>query len=164
MVLEFDIRGNLKPYELIPFSLADFEENFVSIFDKTSSRHAIFTTYCQYTEDLRSTIKVPFFQWINGSFTTKKFNPKDLDVLTFIDFEVYKEKEKLIDERFSKWSVGKFYPKIDGYTVWSYPEGHKNFLTFHADQLYWQGWFGNTAFNRAKKRFRKGFIQINFEG
>lgn len=23
---------------------------------------------------------------------------------------------------------------------------------------------GNTAFNRAKKRFRKGFIQINFEG
>ena len=45
MELNFDIRGNLKPYERIELSYEEFREFFVDSFEKDSTRYQIFEHY-----------------------------------------------------------------------------------------------------------------------
>lgn len=160
MKASFDIRGHLQPHGAVEMTQEEFETFFVTQFGN-AVRREIFEEYRRYTEDLRAIVNVPFVQWIGGSFVTNRDNPNDIDLVTVIDHEVYAVHEQAIDERFSKWAVGRFYQKIDAYTLWEYPEGHKYHSTFLADKLYWHDWFANSRFNRAGKRFPKGFIQLN---
>lgn len=48
MELNFDIRGNLRPYEIIEISLEEFKAIFVDSLDEDSRRHAIFEKYLTY--------------------------------------------------------------------------------------------------------------------
>ena len=105
---------------------------------------------------------MPFVQWIDGSFVATKDNPKDIDMVTFIDAEIYKQLEPQIDNEFSKWAVNKYYKGLDAYTVWTFQEEHKNYHNFKADYAYWYDWFSRSHFNRLQKRYPKGFIQIKF--
>jgi hypothetical protein len=160
MDFHFDIRGHLQPEGLIEISLEEFEATFVHQFEDSDSRRPIFDNYCRYTKDLREMIGAGFAQWVDGSFVSNKENPRDIDFITFVDWQVYAQFEQEMDKRFSKWAVGKFYEGLDAYTVCQYPEGHKFHQTFLADRAYWYDWFSNSRFNRLKKRFSKGFIQI----
>ncbi|MFN0036298.1 MAG: DUF6932 family protein [Saprospiraceae bacterium] len=160
MEFHFDIRGHLQPEGLIEITLEEFEAVFVSQFEESDSRKLIFESYLRYTKDLRETIGAGFIQWIDGSFVSNKENPRDIDFATFIDWQAYAQHERVIDARFSKWAVGNFYENLDAYTICQYPEGHKFHQTFRADRAYWYEWFSNSRFNRLKKRFSKGFIQI----
>lgn len=98
----FDRYGNLAPYTLILIDdLFDFEKLFVSNFDQSTTRQPIFTGLLEYLGDMgvllteleyKGTWKV----WLNGSFTTKKLNPNDVDLLNVFDndalFEQYKSR------------------------------------------------------------------------
>lgn len=159
----FDIRGNLQPSIRIDLSLQEIEQFFVSPFDLTSKRHELFREYKRYTLDLRSLLGRSFYQWVDGSFISNGFNPNDIDLVSFIDHNRYEEKETLIDQRFSKWSVSQHYIGVDAFTVWTYPVEHKQSAIFQADCAYWQDLFGHTRYNRNRKRFNKGFIQVNIE-
>lgn len=161
--LLFDIRGNLQALSLIELSLYETEQLFVSAFDSASKRYELFNEYKRYTYDLRQLIGQPFYQWLDGSFASNAYNPNDIDLVSFISYDVYTKKESLIDERFSKWSVSTHYSGLDAYTVWTYPADHKRFVLFQADYAYWQDWFGYTRYKRDRKRFTKGFIQVNID-
>ncbi len=80
MELNFDIRGNLKPYEIIEISLDMLKATFVDSFDKDSTRHELFSNYEAYMADLDKLITKDFYQWIDGSFISNKKNPKDIDI------------------------------------------------------------------------------------
>lgn len=115
-------------------ALPQFEEIFVSPFDKNKRRQILFEEYERYTNDLRELLKSPFMQWIDGSFVNNQvIEPNDIDLLTIIDHEVYKLHEKAIDERFTKYSVKKYYEKIDAYTIKSYPKMHKFHEVYRED-------------------------------
>ena len=159
--LLFDIRGNLQASPLIELSLDETELFFVKAFDKTSTRYELFNEYKRYAYDLRQLIGQPFYQWLDGSFTSNVFSPNDIDLVTFISHHEYSEKESLIDDRFSKWATSQYYSGLDAYTVWAYPADHKRFVLFQADYAYWHDWFGHTRYRRDRKRFTKGFIQVN---
>lgn len=161
--LLFDIRGNLQALPFIELSLDETERIFVEAFEHTSKRYELFNEYKRYTHDLRKVIGQPFYQWVDGSFTSTSFNPSDIDLISFISHDTYTNKELLIDERFSKWSVSQHYSGLDAYTVWTYPADHKRSVLFEADCAYWQDWFGHTRYRRDRKRFTKGYIQVNIE-
>lgn len=135
MEVSFDIRGNLKPYEKIELTLQEFKEIFVDSFEEDSSRHLLYEEYLKYVNDLKHTLSIPFRQWVNGSFVSNRKKPKDVDFVTFINQEVYEHLETQIDSRFSKWSVGNFYQKLDAYTIWEYPENHRFYKTFQSDNV-----------------------------
>ena len=89
-MLSFDHRGNLTPYELIQANVNEFKHFFV---DRIQSRTRLdnFNKYIKYSEDLKSLLEGKTLkQWINGSFVTKKTNPKDIDVVTFLEHDIIK--------------------------------------------------------------------------
>lgn len=162
MELNFDIRGYLKPYTKVELSLNEFKENFVDSFEENSSRIEIFANLEKYIHDFEIEITPDFKLWINGSFATNKRNPKDLDLVTIIDHKVAEAKYHLLKSKFLNKKALVPY-KIDAYIVRVFPSDHKDHSKSVSDLLYWEHWFGNSKKNRAKKRFPKGFIELNFK-
>ncbi len=161
MELGFDERGNLKPYKINEISLIEFEATFVNQFISQSTRKDLFHNYRNYLNGIQDLLKNDFFQWIDGSFITQKVNPKDIDFISFIHFEDYKESKEVIEKKFSPQKARELY-EVDAYIVPIFPETHPMYFCFQSDKAYWENLFGRTRINRAKKRFEKGIIQINF--
>ncbi len=94
-MLNFDLRGNLRPYEPIKCGLRDLKKYLVDEIE-SDTRLDNYKKYLRYSNDLKALLKgQELKQWLNGSFVTKKRNPKDIDLLTFIDAETI---EALDDE------------------------------------------------------------------
>jgi hypothetical protein len=163
MAVLFDIRGNLQGSSPILLSQTEIEQFFVKPFDYISTRHRLFEEYKRYTHNLAILLEHPFYQWIDGSFTSSQHSPSDIDLVSFIDYKVYQEKEQLINEHFSKWAVAEYYIGLDAFTVNVYPDDHNYSVLFQADRAYWYEWFGYTRYNRSRKRFTKNFIHVNLD-
>lgn len=161
MELNFDVRGYLKPYDIVELTLADFEEGFVKSFSPDSSRHQLFDQYKLYLKDLQTVINAPFYQWIDGSYVTTKYNPRDIDIVTMIPHQEFEAKEGILRHKFSGRNARNIY-EVDAYLVAEYPENHVKHSFTRSDLLYWYSLFHKTRVNRAKKQYQKGFIQINF--
>ncbi len=161
MELNFDSRGNLKPYEIIKISFEDFQEVFVNSFDKDSRRHLLLEKYLNYLQDFSQILNGNFYQWIDGSFVTTKYNPRDIDLVSIIHFEDFEMNSKKISDKFVSLNARKLYV-VDAYVVADYPESHPKYSFTHTDLLYWKDLFSQTKVNRAKRQYPKGFVQINF--
>lgn len=162
MDLSFDTRGNLKPYDIIELSLPEFTEYFVNSFNPDTTRKELFDKYQNYLADLNEVLRHRFFQWIDGSFITTTRNPKDIDLVSFVDYRDYEKSKKIIENRFSPRNSRETYT-VDAYIAPKYPEGHRKYVIYHSDSLYWRNLFGKTRVNRAKRQFEKGIVQLNFE-
>src|ERR1039457_471336 len=96
--MQFNSRGLLIPDLNIPSNLDDFEKEFVNII-QSDERKSIFENYVRYSERLKDLCNgANFLQWIDGSFVTKKPNPGDLDMVTFIDFNIIETIKGNIDQ------------------------------------------------------------------
>ncbi len=162
MELNFDLRGLLKPYDIVEATLKDFENNFVFGFDESQTRYDLFWEFQKYNQDLQNLLQIPYFQWINGSFVTNKEHPNDIDIVTFIDFSQYHKQKQALENQFSKFGSRQYYKGLDAYLVCVFPENHEFYQTYRSDYAYWYNLFGNPKYNRAQKRYSKGFIQINY--
>lgn len=162
MELSFDIRGNLKPYRKISITLDKFEEIFVKSFDEDSTRREVFTQYQSYLEYFQQSITTDFTQWIDGSFVSNKKNPRDLDLVNLLDYRIVEEKKEALYQNFLSEGSMKEYG-LDAYVVRLYPEGHKFHTRTQPDLAYWNHWFGFSKLNRRRKRFSKGFLEIEFK-
>lgn len=99
--LSFNTNGFLKPQGPISSTIEQFESTFVTPFG--GQRAIIFSEYQKYLADLKNVLQnVPFIQYINGSFVTKKINPKDLDVVTIIPEADFKRLESKLASFFVK--------------------------------------------------------------
>ena len=74
MELNFDIRGNLKPYEIIKVTKEIFRTHFVDSFVNEQIRLELFLKYEKYMNDLSPLLSQDFYQWVDGSFVTNKKN------------------------------------------------------------------------------------------
>ncbi|MEM1120703.1 MAG: hypothetical protein AAGJ18_09660, partial [Bacteroidota bacterium] len=91
-------------------------------------------------------------------FVTQKENPKDIDLVTFLDHEVYAKREK--QGKLDKfWSFSLEDEGIDAYLVRDYPPNHSNAEETKAFRKEW--------IDRYKRAFpfdkSKGFLEIIFE-
>ncbi len=155
--LNFDEYGNLTPYEVIEVDLTTFEAYFVTAFPNSKTRKRLFENYLQYIYRFQDEV-FPFFeQWINGSFVTQKENPKDIDLVTFLDYEVYEKRGDKVLDKF--WTFSLEDEGIDSYLVRDYPESHIKFAKTIHFKKEWRDLYGST---RGKTR-NKGFLKIMFE-
>lgn len=159
--MEFDLQGNLFPYKILEINLQKFEEIFVTNFGNSETRKQIFQNYLLYVEKIKNEISDTFYQWIDGSFVTLELNPKDIDLVTFINFESYENNlSKLAD--LQGYKLKKEYD-VDCYFVKEYPMEHKDYeIVTKYDSIEWFHLFSKTRVHRNGKRYSKGIIQINF--
>ncbi len=147
-MIQFNKDGFITPAEVIESDLVTFEKIFVF----NEHRQLIFQEYLLFLDELKALHIGSFYQWLNGSFTTLKSKPNDIDVVTFLDFnELKKHQEQLylIKKEFKK-------RKIDNYLVSIYPSTHSDQNLFKLDKAEWLFDFS------MRSKQPKGFIQINF--
>jgi len=158
-MLSFDENGFLKPYEAIPATMELLVSEFVGSFE-TDSRRKLFEKLEVYLNDLKSLVNVELIVWVNGSFVTRKSNPRDIDVVTFIPWQ---QAEQFSEElkRFSKPSVIGNYG-VDGYLVRVYQPEQKLHILTQSDRVHWLFDFTRTQPDRSGKRYNKGYLEIKF--
>ena len=153
--MQFDQFGNLAPYEVQTIDLNTFEAFFVVAFAQSESRRRLFDNYLKYVQELQSFAPTGFYQWIDGSFITNKLNPRDIDFVTFLDWQDYRKNDTAISElrkrRFDKSSG------MDGYFVEVFPALHKDFSNFQITRVEWLHLFATSRTSKSK-----GIIQLNF--
>ncbi len=161
-MLEFDKKGYLKPYHPIETDLNTFQQFFVENFELSQTRRAIFLDFFDFIQDFKKIICPNFTMWVNGSFVSNKLNPNDLDMVVFIDYDIYEAKIDVIESNFNNLRTTKKYPLLDVYTLREYPKTH--FLHFfqQMDKVYWNDWFSKTRLDSKQKQHNKGFIQLKF--
>jgi hypothetical protein len=154
----YDSKGYLKPYQPISCSVKDFKTHFV---DNISSitRQLNFDNYIRYSNDLKILLEgLALKQWINGSFVTKKINPKDIDMVTFVDH--YKIKE--LGSKLTNFKAANSWIKygVDAYIIEVFPINNKSFVYTQSDTAYWLDLFNQGKSNRANQKYLKGFLEI----
>jgi hypothetical protein len=156
-LLEFNSKGLLVPGIKLRSSLLEMKSVFVDEID-SKNRSIIFEKYLNYSIALKTLLDgANYFQWINGSFVTLEKNPRDIDLVSFIDFKILEKKEKDL-EAFN--NVSKQDPMLDVYIVPIYPKGHPQEIFSTSDKLAWMDKFGKTRRNRRGVRLEKGFLEI----
>ena len=154
--LDFDEYGNLKPYHIIEVDLATFETYFVTAFPNSTTRKRLFENYLRYLYRFQDEVFPIFEQWINGSFVTQKENPKDIDLVTFLDYEVYEKRGNKVLDKF--WTFSLEDEGIDSYLVKEYQEHHIFYQKMLDDKTEWRKLYGSSRNKR-----KKGFLKIHFE-
>jgi len=143
----------------IPASRSDFEKEFVTNIPSVERRD-LFENYIRYSESLKALCSEgTVLQWINGSFVTKS-NPGDIDMISFIDFDILKTVEKKITPYKYPNSYQNF--GVDAYIMAIYPDNHPLYWMYVSDRAYWMDLFTKTKRNRAGTKWPKGFLEINY--
>ncbi|GAB3689163.1 hypothetical protein GCM10027592_05170 [Spirosoma flavus] len=155
--LQFDNLGYLIPYSGIPTDLTIIERVFVVEFAESKTRRKLFDAYQRYTENIQANLPTgaTFTQWIDGSFVTRKLNPNDIDVVTFIDFQLYEQYELFFESLRQLRHLGQ--KDVDGYFVKVYPVNHLNYKLFDLDRADW-----SFRFNTPKPKGNKGFLELTY--
>ena len=154
MTFTFTESGLLTPFSGIEISLELLEEHFVRAFPGSESRKRLFESFQRYLDRFQKEIFPWFEMWVDESFVTRKENPRDLDVVVFLDWEVYELRERVL-ERF--WGFNFEDEGLDAYIVKVFPEGHPKFSDFQSYLAYWNYTFIN---NRGLEK--KGFLKLSF--
>lgn len=157
--IRFDNNGNLTPYEVIETDLQTFQNSFVGNMDNSDHRQKLFDDYMKYTTDLIKIVSNSFYQWINGSYVTQKHTPKDIDMVSFIDFSQVKGNEEKLKNFL--YPLSKEIYNVDAYIVKTYPDNDKNQVFSKSDTLYWLHHFQKTRPNKKGVKQYKGFIKID---
>lgn len=159
MTLKFDSRGNLTPSSNIRCSLQLFHETFVHNIP-SPIREELFNNFQKYSLMLKDLLKSELLTvWIDGSYTTMKTSPSDIDLVIFISHTLVENFEQDLEDFKFPNSLIKF--GLDAYIVKVYPEHHKNYHLYISDELYWRGLFEKNKRNRRGIKIPKGFIEID---
>jgi hypothetical protein len=125
-MLIFNCSGLLVPDNKITSSLEELETEFVKNIP-TPKRKEIFEAYKNYSGQFKKVCNLQeLHQWINGSFVTKKSSPGDIDLITFLDFEIVKKLGDSINN--FKYPNSEIIYGVDAYIIEVYPENHKNWF------------------------------------
>ena len=142
-LIEFDVHGHLKPYTVVPLTIDDLEQEFVTAFVGPERRELLFNTFLTHLNSFRATVNEDFWVWVGGSFVTRKTNPSDIDFVIFLDVDCYNRHEEQANFfRQHRYSSDKL---MDGYFVQVYPEDHRRRNWYQSDRLRWLQDFSTRA-------------------
>lgn len=149
-MITFDKNGNPQPEGIVEYPFEEFKVTFVDNFGHSKSRKVIFDNYEKYLSDFKTEIDSTFKNWVNGSFTTTKINPNDIDVVNIVNHseEINQNTHLLAKFLTQGGSKDRYY--VDGYFVPVYPPNDPRFAITEQFLTYWACWFGHDRENRAK--------------
>jgi hypothetical protein len=159
-MLQFDNQGFLIPDNAISSTLQELEQVFVKDMP-TGYRKQHFDSYLNYSKELKKLCgDIELIQWIDGSFITKKEDPNDIDLVTFLDSDSTKSIHHLLEnfkEPLSKTVYG-----VDAYILYTYSRDDKRYFFQQSDRAYWIDRFTKTKANKRGQKFKKGFLETTF--
>ncbi len=158
--LTFDEHGYLTPQEGIETDIDTLKAYFVDAFPNSERRQWLFDNYLRYTYRFEDDVFPRFEQWINGSFVTQKENPKDIDIVTFVDYWVYEKRGDKVMDKFWTFSLEK--ERIDAYIVYVYPKEHELHQKYQSELNRWKERYSNTKSVNGIS-YPKGFLKILFQ-
>ena len=156
--MEFDLRGYLQPPKELLLDIDTFKQEFVDNFPDSETRSVIFEQFEGFNSQFQEEVTDVYLQWVGGSFTTKKLNPRDIDVVMFIEHSIFEEKENLIRSKYGKNAV--FFEQIDSYVMSEYEEDHPKFALYRGNYLYWYDFLTKTKKNRRGRHYPRGIVSI----
>ena len=157
-MIKSDQNGYLKPYSPVLADPETVERVFVEDFTNSITRRNLFERYSEYNARLLALLTGGFTQWIDGSFISRKSDPDDIDVLTFVDADLYNQHEQAIDELKQEYRNQR--PVlVDAYFVRVYPEGHRRYFDYQSNRVEWLYDWTRTVGRRPK---HKGLIELQF--
>jgi hypothetical protein len=119
----------------------------------------LFGKYAEFNEKLKSFHPEAYYQWVDGSFVSKKELPGDIDFVTFVNWERFKFlKSKMLhlQREYSEW--------LDISYAVDYPASHSlhNITLILKDEYHHL--YGSTRQHPLSKLSRpKGYLLIKFE-
>ncbi len=124
-----------------------FRRRFVDAFPDSRTRAAVCDGFFRLRQEAAAH-GISATQWINGSFVEGKVDPEDIDLVTFIDFNLFCRLERAAQEFAVACLHGREETKSSYcchtfMVLFSSPE-HPFFRTFEDQRLYWRKWFGHT--------------------
>jgi len=124
---------------------------FVEPFDRSRRREYLVRRLVAYLSDLRDT-GMSFEIWVDGSFTTTKASPNDVDVVVFYSHNEYNSLSSAGKQLFDRLT--------DAAIVRSGYDCDVYFVRNHSIDMrsYWRGWFGFSR-NEEPKGIPRIFIQ-----
>ena len=158
-MITFDEKGHIHPYEVIEMSLYDFERIFVKNMEEREHRKRLFSNYLRFIEDFKAAFGITFFQWVDGSFTTTKTTPGDIDIVTFVDYDLFACKLNVINHFHN---IGKTEYEIDAHFAITCKWNHRFYQRALSDEAYWKDIFGFSRPDEDGVRQPKGIIKIKF--
>jgi len=150
---EYNENGTL-PEGVYRPPLREFKARYVDGFASSLTRKTIFEGFLRLSS-VQISEEFHLSQWVNGSYITKKVDPKDLDLVTFVDglkARVKNDPEYL--KRMTKDILKRFL--CHSYVVPIYPESDDRFSFTRRSEEYWNKWFGHD-----RQGHPKGFIEFN---
>ena len=145
----FDETGYWTPAKPIEMDL----ETIRSVFLFNENRKLIFETYLDFLAILKEMGLENSKQWLDGSFVTRKWAPRDLDFVIFLDSTFFLKFED--DLR----ALRRTFTKLDYYFMPIYPKNHSRYNWFEGEEAYWYHTFLTIRHYPGR---RKGFIELNF--
>lgn len=138
--------------------MEQLEEKCVNPFPLSSSRKPIIEGFKTFIERLKDAKFVGEI-WVDGSFTTKKIDPKDIDVVVRCDGVRYNTDEQY--REVVDWVIEnqKKTLKCDSYAMLEYPVGHD----LHEEGDWWHAyWKVKWGFSREEDP--KGIVVVKLGG
>ena len=160
-MIKFTPNGLLFPDQEITLDLNTFKTVFV---DQIPDEHrlGIFENFIEFCKAILFQMGLPEIQMIlNGSFTSLKRNPNDLDIVVLLNWEDFQKIEPLLEEQFHRKTLIK--NRLDIFFLIIYPESHPNHRLTDLDYLYWVNLFSRTRPNRKGIFFKKGYLNIKVQ-
>ncbi len=160
--LTFDEHGYLTPQEGIEADIDTLKAYFVDAFPNSERRRWLFDNYLRYTYRFQDEVFPRFEQWINGSFVTQKENPKDIDIVTFVEHWVYEKRKDKVMDKFWTFSLEK--ERIDAYIVKVYPPEHPLYSKYKDDVRKYKALYSRSRRDSNDIKHPKGFLKLYFDG
>ena len=159
MAISFPTDSNFLEPGIHPASVDEVEAALVVEFNASTTRRQIFDEWIELRACICE-IVVLGRQWVNGSFVSRKRDPTDIDVATFLDADEVEELDAAHQDTLnslmgSRSTAG--FPRCDSFAIVEYPEGHPIYeASVQTKQVFETTFYG---FDR-DTCVAKGFIEV----
>ena len=157
--MNFSHRGLIVPPKKVRISQSDFYDTFIGSFPSSTTREALYKSYEKYTSSFAKQVTGNFCQWIGGSFTTMKTNPRDVDIVTLLRNDVLINQYDKIKQMFRlSWKA----EGLDVYFLGVREPEAPDYAIYRSDFAYWTHQFSTSRQDRMGKRYARGYAEIQF--
>ena len=133
-------------------------------FSVSTTREPIYDGFSRLRREAE-TLGIPATQWIDGSYVETKDDPRDVDVVTFCDYDYLIGASSSIKAFVETCLNGAEKTRVTYSThtflVPSCPPGHGFYNVFERWRAYWREWFGGTRQESdQQQRYLKGIVEM----
>lgn len=160
MPIEIPTDADYLPPGVHPATVAEVEAALVHAFAESKTRRPIYGEWLQLRDRLDALVTLGI-QWINGSFATRKRDPGDIDIATFmqsaeVDVLSPERQDELNGLMASKDTTG--LPLCDSFAIVEYPQGHPMHEAYVATkETFETAFFGYDS----RAGISKGFVEVS---